>query len=305
MELVGFGDLHLKPRNTAIKYDALELPPETDAVVVTGDIIHRTGPDDIEEGRKFFRRLNEFGRPIVCVPGNHDPLGHFESLIEEFETATLCHDQVVTIDNGQFDPSDSLTEHSFVGVGCELSNCEPEISILDFDSLNPRTATDRRYAADRAASDLEDAVYQHVCGNATESELLDELNITPAEQSRFNTQLQDTIEEYERIRSLLSAADGQTVFLSHVPPYNTPLDRHHSIGQREADLEGLHVGSLGQKLALRELRPIAALSGHSHNGKYQHGIGDKERPHLLNFDFQRPVRIRVDGVNDVFSFDFK
>lgn len=306
MELVGFGDLHIKPQQTALQYDALTLPRETDAVVMTGDVVHRVEPADIAAGREFFERLDEQDVPVLCLPGNHDPHPHFDALIEGFETPVLCHERVI---EGQafeaYDVSTSFRQHSFVGIGCESFDITPELRLIDFDSLDPRTAADRRFAADAMAGKLEDAVYGYVQGAQSRAELRTELGIKAGERSQFITQLDAVCERFDHVSSLLGEATGPVVFLSHVPPYNTRLDRHHSIGQREADLEGLHVGSLGLKLALRAHRPIAALSGHSHNGEYQVGIGDGDRPHLLNLDYRRPVQISVDGDDDTFSYAFK
>ncbi|MEF8914584.1 MAG: hypothetical protein V5A17_08145, partial [Natronomonas sp.] len=63
-------------------------------------------------------------------------------------------------------------------------------------------------------------------------------------------------------------------------------------------------GSIGLKLALRKHRPIAALSGHSHNGEYQPGLdGTAGRPHMLNVGFRGIVDVEVDGAADAFGFD--
>lgn len=100
-------------------------------------------------------------------------------------------------------------------------------------------------------------------------------------------------------------ASGPIVFLSHVPPYNTPLDRHHSIGVREADFDGLHVGSIGTKLELRKHNPFVALSGHSHNDAYQPGFaGQGGEPHCLSLDFEGMARITVDANNRTFGYEF-
>ena len=57
--LLGIGDPHIKPANTAIDYDHLSIPPDVDAIVTNGDVIHRPDPGDIDTGREFFERLNE------------------------------------------------------------------------------------------------------------------------------------------------------------------------------------------------------------------------------------------------------
>lgn len=304
MELLAFGDPHIKPTGATIDYDALEIPSNVDVVVTTGDVVHRTGQEDLRAGRTFFERLDAADVPIVGVPGNHDPLDQYDSLVGGLENVVVAHERVVTGDAFTDVHRDALSGRSIVGWGCERFDCKPEIRFTSFEALDPRDAANRRYAAAEAASRLEDAVFDYVTGDADRTELERRLGVREGERRAFREQLSHAESRFDRLDSLLAAAPAPTVFLSHVPPYNTPLDRHHSIGERELDLDGLHVGSLSLKLALRLHSPVVALSGHSHNGAYQAGIDGKGGvPHLLNLDFRGIVRIRV-GSDGAFGFEF-
>lgn len=110
----------------------------------------------------------------------------------------------------------------------------------------------------------------------------------------FITQLEATESVNGELTSLIESAPGRTIVCSYVPPYNTEADRHHAVGDRDMDLEGAHVGSLGLKLALRHHQPLAAFHGHSHNPIYEVGFGEATTPHSLNPGFQGIVRVTVD-----------
>lgn len=307
MKILGFGDPHIKPVDTAINYDALDVPPEIDVIVTNGDVVHRTESDDLKAGRQFFERLATESIPVLGVPGNHDPDPWYDTLVGGLSNVTNIHKQVVKGKAlpGEQSTSESFERHTFVGWGCESFDCSPVIRITDFAALDPRDAADRRYAADRAATRLEDAVYSYIIGDDDWGDVRDRLSIAASEQRTFRAQLRTAVEQFDLLDGLLTEATPPVVVISHVPPYNTHLDRHHSIGEREFDLEGLHVGSLSLKLALRKHRPIAALSGHSHNGEYHVGIGDGcTRPHLLNLDFRGVVEVEVDGKAGIFGYTF-
>jgi Icc-related predicted phosphoesterase len=125
-------------------------------------------------------------------------------------------------------------------------------------------------------------------------ELLSALGIEDKNHRAFLAQLEETAATYESVSSLIEQAAGTTIVLSHVPPYNTEADRHHAVGNRQMELEGAHVGSIGLKLALRKYQPVAAFHGHSHNPVYEAGFDDQPVPHSLNPGFQGIVRVTVD-----------
>lgn len=322
MKLLAFGDPHLKPGGESVDLDAIRVPSDVDAVVTTGDVIHRTDPDSLALAREFFERLHEAGIPVICTPGNHDPQDQYDSLVGDLPTVVNAHDRVVTGEafpsvaasapeasegaaaGSEGVPADLLDGHAFVGWGCESTTFEPEIRLTAVSALDPRDAEgDRRYAADRAAGRLEDAAFDHVTGDRDAGAFAEAVGVVRSERSAFREGVERLEALFDRLDALLAAAPEPTVVLTHVPPYNTSLDRHHSIGAREHDLDGLHVGAIGLKLALRKHRPVASLSGHSHNGAYQPGLsGDGGPPHMLNLDFRTVLGIEVDGNEGSFSY---
>jgi len=148
---------------------------------------------------------------------------------------------------------------------------------------------------------LENELYRFLTEETTKRDLLSELDISQGNREEFATQLDNTVETYEEISELLTDANEAPIVLSHVPPYNTEADRHHSIGQREMELESAHVGSLALKLALREHSPPVALHGHSHNPAYEPLFDTEAGVHSLNPGFQGIVRISLEAKTG-FSF---
>lgn len=303
MELLVFGDTHIKPVDTAIDYDNLQVPADIDVVVSVGDVIHDTRGSAIDYGQKFFERLAGFDRPVVAVPGNHDPLEYYPQLTAELPPVVNAHKRVVTDEAFERSLGSRIDRYSFVGWGCEEFDQGPEIRPTDFPSLVPDRSGDRRYAADQSAQRLEDELYQFVTTDRTEKDLVSSLAIESPNRSEFLAQLDRTMCVYEEISSLLEDAEAPTIVLSHVPPYNTEADRHHSIGERKQDIEGLHVGSVGLKLALRVYEPLAAFHGHSHNPEYEVGLGESARPHSLNLGFQGIVRASLNSSGGSFGYE--
>jgi predicted phosphodiesterase len=81
MDLLVFGDAHIKPIETSIDWGKLAVPPDVDLVVSLGDVIHDPREDALEYGREFFERLAGENRPVVALSGNHDPAEYYETLI--------------------------------------------------------------------------------------------------------------------------------------------------------------------------------------------------------------------------------
>ncbi|WP_276299479.1 metallophosphoesterase family protein [Halorussus lipolyticus] len=284
MRLLAFGDTHVKPTGESPDYDRLGLPAGTDAVVTVGDVVHRTGREDLRAGRDLLGELADLGVPVYTVPGNHDPAGEHGAMVEGVSGASVLHDEVVSV--GDVD---------LLGWGCEEFDAGPEVTCRDYSALDPRTSSgDRRHAADRNARRLETATYEFVTTDATERDVADKLGITRDERPTLAEQLAELRETYDRLDALFEEASSPTVVLSHVPPYGTELDRHHSLGEREADLDDLHVGSLALKLALRVHRPAVGLSGHSHNPVYETLQEEGETVHLLNLGYQGVATVDYD-----------
>jgi Icc-related predicted phosphoesterase len=302
MELLLFGDAHIKPVDESVDWAQLTVPSDVDIVLSLGDVIHDAREDALDCGRQFFEQLASHDVPIVAVPRNHDPVEYYPELLGSVSSVVNVHHSVLSTD--EFPQlSTSVEPLSFVGWGCEQFNQEPEIRPNEFPSLSPAAGNgSSRYEADQLAQQLEDELYRYLTTNMTDREFLSSLDIAESNQREFLQQLDQTTEVYSELSSLLEQTEYPTVVLSHVPPYNTEADRHYSIGQREMGLEGAHVGSIGLKLALRDYRPLAAFHGHSHNPVYNPGFGDETTPHSLNPGFQGIVRVSINGRTGMFSY---
>jgi Icc-related predicted phosphoesterase len=296
---LAFGDLHLKPGGDAIDYDELQIPANCDLVVTNGDVMHREDEDSIATGREFFARLDDADPPVITVPGNHDPLDSHRDLVAGFDTVHNAHETVVSAADLTTDTS--LDGHSVVGWGCEQFDFTPEITISDFEALDPGDtdpSQERRYLATERATRLEDAVFGHLEGERDRSVLCDVLDIE--RRRAFTTQLDRAIEIFDTLAALFDETSGPTLLLTHIPPCNTALDQHHKLAQD--DEKQYFVGSLGLKLALRKYRPIAVIAGHAHVGEYDAGIAEHARPHMIDLGKQSVVRIQADGTTGAFTY---
>lgn len=302
MELLLFSDAHIKPVDESVDWAQLTVPSDVDLVLSLGDVIHDAREDALAYGHQFFEQLASHDVPIVAVPGNHDPVEYYPELLDGISSAVNLHRSALSTDD--FPQLRTSAEPlSFVGWGCEQFNQEPEIRPNEFPSLSPATGNgSSRYEADQLAQRLEDELYRYLTTDVTERDLVSRLGIAESNQREFLQQLEQTATVYTELSSLLEQSEYPTIVLSHVPPYNTEADRHHSIGQREMGLEGAHVGSIGLKLALRNHRPLAAFHGHSHNPVYNPGFGDETTPHSLNPGFQGIVRVSINGRTEMFSY---
>lgn len=70
------------------------------------------------------------------------------------------------------------------------------------------------------------------------------------------------IRRTERLLINLLVADTDTLLVSHVLPFGTTLDIHHSAETRSKDV--LYTGFLALSGAIRRSEPIAGVFGHSH-----------------------------------------
>jgi Icc-related predicted phosphoesterase len=291
MRLLVCGDLHLKPAADDYDLAAVSPPEDVDAALVLGDLTHRAGDDDAELARRFIGRLAP-DVPVVYVPGNHDPAPMPGEVVDTALGATAEHLSARTLGN--------LT---VVGWGCERRSLAPSLPQTDFDALDPRTAPrgDRRYVADRIADDLLDACHRVVRGSASAGEAATSLGIMDDETAAFRRGLNAIEATYERLSERL---DGRSdaLLATHVPPFGASFDRHHAVGERETDREGLHTGSIALALAIRDHDVFAAFSGHSHESGYDAGDGDDGRPHLLNLGFRGVGVATVDPDRGAFAF---
>lgn len=285
------GDLHLKPAASDYDLDAMAVPDDIDAALILGDLTHRAGPDDIALARRFVERL-EPHVPVVYVPGNHDPASTEERIVESLSGAYSGH----------------RTAHDFDGVtvvgwGCERRTLSSAIDQCEFEALDPRNVhqDERRYAADQAATAIEEACYDVVCGESAPEEGAASLGIEKSERAAFYRGIEVLEARYDLLAGMLE--DRANVLLAtHLPPFNTSFDRHHAVGTREIDQEFLHVGSIAIKLAIREHDVFAALSRHSHAYGYDSGQGDDGRPCLLNLGYRGIGTVTIEPTRGVFTF---
>jgi len=298
-----FGDPHIKPIETSVDLSRISIPDDIDLVVSLGDVIHDARDDAIEYGRDFFERVASFDRPVVAVPGNHDPLEHYSDIIGGLDNVRNAHDRVLTPSDSRDSATSSRTEIQFVGWGCEQFDQEPELRPAEFPELIPENSPgQRRYIADQVAQRIEDELYAYLTGGRDIHSLAETLEIKPSNRPAFQEQVDETAAVFDHLSELIKTAAGETVVLSHVPPYNTESDRHHSIGDRDNDIEGLHVGSSGLKLALRAHGPVAALHGHSHNPTYE-CLDGSQVVHSLNLGFQGIATVTIETNPAGFSFN--
>lgn len=291
MRLLVCGDLHLKPAASDYDLDGLAIPTDVDAVLILGDLTHRAGPDDEALARRFLDRIDR-SVPIIYVPGNHDRAPMQNHVTEPHSSAHSGHLAAHDIDGV-----------TVVGWGCEQRSLSPAIDQAAFNALNPATAPrgQRRYVADRTAERLEAACHAVVCGEATVSDAADELEIHQSERPAFHRGIETIEEAYDTIAGLLEGHED-VLLATHLPPFNVPFDRHHSMGTREDDKEGLHMGSIALKLAIREHDVFAAFSGHSHHFGYDTGESPDGRPHVLNLGYRGIGTVSLDPTAGVFTF---
>ena len=291
MRLLVCGDLHLKPAADDYDLAAVSPPEDVDAALVLGDLTHRAGDDDAELARRFVERLAA-DLPVAYVPGNHDPAPTPSEVVTPVPDATAEHLSART-----------LGDLTVVGWGCERRSLASPLPQTEFDALDPRTAPrgDRRYVADRIADDLLDACHRVVRGSASAGEAATSLGIMDDETAAFRRGLNAIEATYERLSERL---DGRSdaLLATHQPPFGASFDRHHAVGERETDREGLHTGSIALALAIRDHDVFAAFSGHSHESGYDAGDGDDGRPHLLNLGFRGVGVATVDPDRGAFAF---
>jgi Icc-related predicted phosphoesterase len=291
MRLLVYTDLHLKPAGSGYDIDAMQVPDDIDAVLVVGDLTHRAHSADIELAREFVEQFDT-DTPVVYVPGNHDHAPMPSKVVEPF-TASWSGHRLVR----------DFGDVTIVGLGCEQRSLSPAIDQCAFPALDSRDAaqSDRRYAADQVADDLEAACLEVVRGAVTPREAARSLGIDDADLPEFTRGVERVEFEYDQLADLLE--DQTNVLLvTHVPPFNTSFDRHHAVGTREADREFLHVGSIATKLAIREHDVFAALSGHSHTYGYEPEDGTDGRTYCLNLGYRGIGTVTLDAENRSFGF---
>ncbi|WP_435366148.1 metallophosphoesterase [Haloarchaeobius sp. DYHT-AS-18] len=291
MRILVCNDLHLKPAASDYDVEAMKVPDDLDAVFVAGDLTHRDGEDDVALARRFVERFTP-DVPVMYVPGNHDPAPMPERVVDGLENATSGHDAVHECEWG-----------TVVGWGCEHRSLEPAIDQTAFPAIDPRTAPrgERRYAADRTADTIEDALLDIVSNGASARDAAAELDIASEHRGTFRRGVDTVQKTYDHLAGLLGDRSN-VVLVSHLSPFNTSFDRHHSTGTRETDREGLHTGSIALALVARTHDVYATISGHSHAFGYDTGDRPGGVPHMLNLGFRGIGIVDFDPDAGKFSF---
>ncbi|MFD1563849.1 metallophosphoesterase [Haloarchaeobius amylolyticus] len=247
MKLLVLGDLHLgEDGYTARPHPSWE---RFDAVLIVGDVAHsRVSVTDgelrreelvgLEEAKTFVEQLDDLEVPVLAVPGNHDHHCH-DAIVSEATRARDLHRS--TADLGP--------AHAF-GVGSELLDDGPEVR-YDPDDMTGINEPDAWLARtlERAAGGESDAI----------ATLRDRLE-------NFDQQFSTYTERYDVLTDLATANhhDAETIALTHVPPFDTTLDR---IDDAVPRIGGRHWGSIALTNLLTEYDVSFVACGHIHEGE--------------------------------------
>jgi Icc-related predicted phosphoesterase len=263
MNVLVVGDVHLRP--TGAGFDVESLPiREHDLVVTIGDVVDDNRDDASDEaagaayeaeGRAFFERLDEAGRPVVAVPGNHDPLACTRRLTGGLENVVAAHETVVGAE--QF-PDAAFEGLEVAAWGCVQFDFTPAIPAPAYPEVPAVTPTGSRSHPTAVAETVERSVGRYLAGSITEADLRDRLVVTDG--ARFERRLQTLEARFQTLRDLLHRPSGPVLAASHVSPFGVPFDKR---GQHSRD-GNYHFGSLGLKLAALDASPVGLVSGHTH-----------------------------------------
>ncbi|SDY35552.1 metallophosphoesterase [Halobellus clavatus] len=289
MRVLVCNDLHLKPVASDYDIDAMETPDDIDAVFIAGDLTHRDGADDIALARRF---IDQFDIDVLYVPGNHDHTPMPVRVAEGFEHVTNGHNMTREYESC-----------SVVGWGCESRSLDDALDQAAFPTLDPRTAPrgERRYRADQTASAIENALHSLVTDQVTTSDAADELGIADENIPTFHQSVHRIQETYDHLSDLVGDRSN-VVIVSHLSPFNTSFDRHHSTGTREEDREAFHTGSIALKLIIKTHDVYATVSGHSHASGYETGDSEIGAPHMLNLGYRGLGVVDICPTTNEFSF---
>lgn len=297
-----FGDIHIKPTGKSVDYEKLSFPSDVDAILVNGDLTHRSDEASLEAGREFLAHLSTHDISVVTVPGNHDPAPHIDRLLPP--PVESAHRNVVQFDDSRDGHSENGGPPAIVGWGCEQFDFSPEFEYDTFPATDPRRHDEPRHRAmERVGETLLCALRPFVHGDCTARDVLSTLEIQRQHRGTAQSQLEHLRGEYEQISTLLSASEAPTILLTHVPAFATAVDIHHSIGSREEDRDGLACGSIALRLAIEDHTPVAHLCGHSHKEGYHYVEGEVGGTHVYNPGFRGVARIDTDTEKRSFSFD--
>lgn len=255
MKLLVLGDAHLTtPTVPDIGVEATEI----DFVVVVGDLLDHRCPS-VETGLEVLESIVQSVGPVGFVPGNHD---------------YPYHDALTAIDGvTDLTAYDTREGVRFVGLGCDRFDAGAEIQYLeepfqgDADRVDEWLSTYRKQEFKAPSPTGTDSVRSAV---------------STSELERYS----------DRLRHLCDGLDGAAeirVLVSHVPPFNTPVD---VITEDCSPLQGHHWGSVAVRHALREHSPKLCLCGHIHGAA---GVVDVDGTLCVNPGYRKAKTIDIDS----------
>ncbi|WP_254532874.1 metallophosphoesterase family protein [Natrinema gelatinilyticum] len=245
MQLLVLGDLHLGEDGFVV--DPHPSWDRFDAVLTVGDVAHsRVTLTDgkpqqeelvgVEEARVFFRRLDDLGVPVLTVPGNHDYRRHTD-LIRGTTQVRNVHRETCALEG-----------YHVVGLGSERFDDGPEVR------YDPEAVAE----ADDPDAWLERTLDRAGCSeaDAIPAELGDRIG-------EFESQFATYTDRYETLQSLVTEAEASArrIVLTHVPPFDTSLDR---ITKSVPRIGGRHWGSIALKNVLIRHDISFVACGHIH-----------------------------------------
>ncbi|WP_254807893.1 metallophosphoesterase family protein [Natronosalvus amylolyticus] len=269
MKALIIGDIHLRTTGRNIVVD--DLPVDGyDIVIAIGDVIdenidHAKSAEAGEryetKGRAFFEALNERGKPVVAVPGNHDPLACTERLTEGLSNIEVLHKTTYEVPETITGTEDRLT---IAGWGCETFDFTPAIPAPEYPTIAPAQFDSHEVTPGEIATYIETRTARYLAG-IDDFETLEAAFIeTPTGNSTtlqlFTERIELLEERFETVCEIMNQAQNRVVLCSHVSPYGVPFDKR----SKHAHDGQYHFGSLALKLAILETAPLGVISGHTH-----------------------------------------
>lgn len=257
MSILLLGDPHLQSNAVPVldaEYDDIEF------VILVGDLVDR-GCRNPAAGVAMLESLVDAIAPVGFVTGNHDyPYRERLSAVDQV-TDLAAEDAVVC-------------GARFVGNGCQQFDAGPEVPYLAPPFDGDRSLVDRWLEAYRQGE-------------------TDTISSTGAAISVEDVP-SDGLSAYDTRRSAVEARsdtdDESIVLVSHLPPFDTPLDL---ITNSRSRLQGKHWGSIAIRHLLRHQPLSLCLSGHIHGSA---GVETVEQTVAVNAGYRRAWLI--DGLTD-------
>ncbi len=275
MRLLVLGDLHLGEDG----FDAEPHPSwdRFDAVLTVGDVAHSrvTMVDGkpqqeelvgVEEAQAFFRRLDDLGVPVLTVPGNHDYRRHDELIRETMRVRDL-HRETHTLEG-----------YHAVGLGSETFDAGPEVR------YDPETMAD---------IDDPDAWLERTLDRAARDETGGNLTGLRERIDEFDDQFATYIDRDETLRSLATEHESEAstgrIVLTHVPPFDTSIDR---VAESVPQIGGRHWGSVALKNLLTAYEVSFVACGHIHECE---GVATVAGTPCLNAGSRNAYDVRIEA----------